>query len=250
MPADLVDLSPARCAALLAPVVDRVFAHAMQSCREQGGLDLSARYGGPPAAGYLIEFRTRLAAPDGRVDPLGVAAVTRFRDQADVERMVASAVEAGTLDRDAHGSLRATARGHAFLAEFWRVQSRVLAEHWRGEDERIARLLDPLDRLLRNGFDSAGRGFATMAPPYEPDGASPAVRLLNRLGTWRHHRADTHALAWRVAGYTAASIRAQAPGPEREAVEAETDRLNGRGYLVLSPDQRLTLLADLGAMRG
>ena len=61
MDAELVELSPARCAELVAPVVDRVFAYAVQACRDRGGRELTARYGGPSVAGYRVEFRTRLA---------------------------------------------------------------------------------------------------------------------------------------------------------------------------------------------
>jgi hypothetical protein len=235
------DLSPSQCAALAAPVVDHVFRQAMRAMRDRGGRDLTARYGGPGVAGWLIDLRTRLAAPDGRIDPLGLEAVYRYGDPAGIE----AAVQAGLLARDA---LRATDRGHAFLTELRSLHSRVLSEHWSGPDERIDRLLDVFDRLLRAGLATAGRAFATMAPPYEPPGTPPAVRLLDALGTWRYHRADAHALAGRVAGYTPAAIVALPPGPERDAIEAETNRLNGRGYEILSPATRRELLADLGAL--
>jgi hypothetical protein len=84
-----------------------------------------------------------------------------------------------------------------------------------------------------------------MAPPFEPAGSSAGTRLLNLLGTWRYHRADAHARAWRGRGHTAASIQALGPGADRDDIEAETNRLNGRGYAVLSPAQRGELLTDL-----
>src|SRR5438034_8990502 len=119
MDAGLVDLSPARSAELVAPAVDRVFAYAMRACREHGGRELTARYGGPAVAGYLVAFRTRLAAPGGRIDPLGLAAVLRYDDPADRQRRVGDAVAGGLLDLDGDGGLVATERGHAFLGELW-----------------------------------------------------------------------------------------------------------------------------------
>jgi hypothetical protein len=57
-----------RAAALLAPAIDRVFQATMRAARERGGRErggreISRSYGGPQAVGYLVEFRTRLAAP-------------------------------------------------------------------------------------------------------------------------------------------------------------------------------------------
>jgi hypothetical protein len=105
-----------------------------------------------------------------------------------------------------------------------------------------------MGRWVARGALSGGRAFATRAPPYERPGSGAGTRLLNLLGTWRYHRADAHALAWRVAGHTAASIQQLGPGPERIRIEDETNRLNGRGYAVLDPRQRAELVADLGAL--
>jgi hypothetical protein len=76
------------------------------------------------------------------------------------------------------------------------------------------------------------------------------VLLLNRLGALRYHRADAHAAAWTAAGHTALSIGELAAGPERLAIELETDRRAAGPYAALSADERLTVLADLAALPG
>ena len=87
---------------------------------------------------------------------------------------------------------------------------------------------------------AAGRPSPRWRPPYEPDGTPPGVLLLNRLGTLRYHRADAHAAAWTAAGHTAASIAELPAGPERLAIELETDRRAAGPYAVLSAEERLT----------
>ncbi|MEU4472585.1 hypothetical protein [Micromonospora sp. NPDC023888] len=252
-----VELAPHRVAGLLAPAVDRVFRAGMLAGRDGGGAELSQRYGGPTASGFLVDLRTRLAAPGGTVDAPGFAAITRYGDPVVVRRTVDKQVAHGMLHRRPDGALSATERGAAFLAELYQVHAEVTEELWAGHDERVSRLVAMLGRLLSYALvladadgDRGGSAFAAMAPPYEPDGTPSGVLLLNRLGTLRYHRADAHADAWAAAGHTASSIAALPAGPERLAIELETDRRAAGPYSVLSADERLTMLADLAALPG
>ncbi|MFC5926919.1 hypothetical protein [Micromonospora vulcania] len=252
-----VDLAPHRSAGLLAPAVDRVFVAGMLAGRDGGGAELSQRYGGPAATGFLVDLRTRLAAPGGTVDGPGFAAITRYRDPATCQRMLDKQVAYGMIHRRPDGALSATDRGAAFLAELHRVHAEVTEELWAGQDERVLRLVEALGRLLAYALvltdeqgEITGSAFAAMAPPYEPDGTPSGVLLLNRLGTLRYHRADAHAAAWSAAGHTASSVAALPPGPERLAIELETDRRAAGPYAVLSAQERLTMLADLAALPG
>ncbi|MFG2101365.1 hypothetical protein ACGFJ5_12245 [Micromonospora echinaurantiaca] len=254
---DSVELPPHRFAGLVAPAVDRVFVAAMLAGRDGGGAELSQRYGGPAATGFLVEFRTRLAVPGGSVDGAGFAAVTRYRDPAACQRALDKQVAYGMIHRRPDGGLSATDRGAAFLAELWQVHGEVTEELWAGHEERVARLVEALGRSLTYALvhaeeegDGTGEAFAAMAPPYEPDGTPPGVLLLNRLGTLRYHRADAHAAAWTAAGHTASSVAALPAGPERLAIELETDRRAAPPYLVLTAEERLTMLADLAALPG
>ncbi|MFF5175569.1 hypothetical protein ACFY3U_23485 [Micromonospora sp. NPDC000089] len=252
-----VELAPHRVAGLVAPAVDRVFVAGMLAGRDGGGAQLSQRYGGPTATGVLVEFRTRLAAPGGTVDGAGFAAATRHRDPATSRRALDKHVAHGMIIRRPGGGFVATERGADFLAETYQVHAEVTEELWAGHDERVARLVETLGRLIAYALllaDEPGAdpwpAFATMAPPYEPDGTPSGVLLLNRLGALRYHRADAHAAAWTAAGHTPASVAALPPGAERRAIELETDRRAGGPYATLTPDERLDMIADLAALPG
>ncbi|MET8229109.1 hypothetical protein ABZS77_00315 [Micromonospora sp. NPDC005298] len=252
-----VELTPHRFAGLLTPAVDRTFRAGMLAGRDGGGAELSQRYGGPTATGFLVDLRTRLAAPGGTVDGPGFAAITRYGDPVTARRAVDKHVAHGMIHRRPDGALSATERGAAFLTELYQVHAEVTEELWAGHDERVARVVASLGRVLAYALvladesgDPDGSAFTALAPPYEPDGTPPGVLLLNRLGTLRHHRADAHAAAWTAAGHTASSVAALPAGPERLAIELETDRRAAGPYTVLSADERLTMLADLAALPG
>jgi hypothetical protein len=265
---DAVDLSPEAFASLIAPAIDRVFRGGMRVGWERGGRELLDRHGGSETVGWLIEFRTALGWPGREVSPMGFATVTRYRDAGECGRSLAAAAERGALELTAAGRFRATERGHEFLRELYEHQATAKAEHWAGHEDRVEGLLEPVGRVLeaalapvldgtatngRTASTAAGTGggaFVAMAPPYEPAGTCPGVLLLNRLGTLRYHRADAHAAAWTAAGLTAAGVAEMAPGPERDAIEAETNRRAAPPFAALSAPERLAFLADLAALPG
>ncbi|MEE6258611.1 hypothetical protein [Plantactinospora sonchi] len=281
-----VPLAPHQAAGLVWPAVDRVFRSGMAAAGDRGGAELRQRYGGPSAIGFLVDFRTRLAAPGGFISGRQLAALTRYADQAECQRYLDKQVAHGMIHRQDDG-ICATDRGRAYLTELYELHARVTEEIWSEHTERVQRLVGVLGRLLAAALDGPPPGAATppapsghlpppvirqpgvapaprrpggpehrdgafdaMAPPYEPDGTPPGLLLLNRLGTLRYHRADAHAAAWQAAGHTARSIVALAPGPERLAIELETDRRAAGPYAVLTPPERLQLLADLAALPG
>ncbi len=246
---DPVDLPPARFAELVAPAIDRVFVAAMASCRTGGGVQVSQRYGGAAAVGPLVEFRTRLAHPGGTVTAAGLAAVTRYRDPEKVRSALAGSVAHGMLTIGPAGEVCATALGHAYLDEIYAGQATVLEPLWLTTPaERVARLLAELDLVLATALGTGGATLAAMAPPYRPPAGSPAVELLNLLGTLRYHRADAHAAAWLAAGRTAAEMVTLAPGPARTAIERDTNERAASAFTVLPAERRLVLLADLAAL--
>ncbi|MFI6264315.1 hypothetical protein [Micromonospora sp. NPDC051006] len=254
---EAVELGPHRFAGLAAPAVDRAVAAGMRAARDGGGAELCQRYGGPAATSFLVEFRTRLAAPGGAVDGPGFAALTRHRDPATCQRALDKQVAHGMIHRRPDGGLSATERGATFLAELHHLHGEVTGELWAGHEDRVLRLVAALGRLLayalvlaeENGA-TEGTAFAALAPPHEPDGTPPGVLLLNRLDTLRHQRADAYAASWAAAGHTAPSVAALSPGPERQAIELETDRRAAGPYTVLTAEERLIMLADLAALPG
>lgn len=241
-----VALPPYRLVALVAPAMDRIFLGTTLAGQE-GCSDLARRYGGREATEFLVELRTRLAAPGGTVTDDGLTSVTRYRDPAACRRTLDKHLAHGTVVRHGDG-FRATARGLAFLDEVYALHARVTGDLWTEHRDRVARLVDTLGRLLAAAADNGGDAFAATAPPYEPDGTPPGVLLLNRLGALRYHRADAHAAACTAAGHTARTIVELPAGAERLAIEQETDRRAAGPYQALTASERLLFLADLAAL--
>jgi hypothetical protein len=254
---DAVGLAPERFAALVAPVIDRVFRGGMVAAREKGGRELVNRHGGSEAVGFLIEFRTALAWPDGVVRAADFAAVLRYRDLTAARDKLATAAGLGSIELTPNGDIRATPRGVRFLQALYDHHAAAMAEHFDGEGARVVRVVEALGVLLSaagspsapNGAAS-GSALAAMAPPFEPPAAAADLLVLNRLGTLRYHRADAHAAAWGAAGLTAAQMLALPPGPQRDAIEAETNRRAAPPFAALPAPARLRLLADLAALPG
>jgi hypothetical protein len=240
----MVDLEAVAFARLAAPAIDRAFRSAMAAPRPHAR-DLVARYSPDRPPAPLVEFRTSLGWPGRAVSQPQAAAVLRYRD------LVAFRAEVDShplLSVDPAGAFRANERGHEFILGLLRIHGEVLGDVWREHADRVLRLVHVLGRLLDAAAATGGDAFAAMAPPYEPAGVPDPAVLLNRLGTLRYHRADAHAAAWQAAGFTAGGIQVEPPGPRRDAVEAETNRLAAPPYEVLGEDERLEFLGDLAAL--
>ncbi|GAB3151660.1 hypothetical protein GCM10027290_41340 [Micromonospora sonneratiae] len=247
---DDVSLAPHDIAALVAPAIDRIFLAVMAAGHAYGGAELSQRYGGPAATGFLVDFRTRAAAPGGTVSGAGFAAVTRYRDPVECQRVLDKQVAHAMLCRERDGGFYATDRGRSFLTELYGLHAQITREIWDGHGDRVARLVDAFGVLVTAASADGGEAFHAVAPPYEPDGTPAGVLLLNRLGALRHHRADAHAAAWSAAGHSPRSIADLPSGPQRLTIELETNRRAAGPYAALAPAERLTLLADLAALPG
>jgi hypothetical protein len=247
--ADTVELSPIHFAELVAPAVTRTFVAGMRA-GGAAGRELVTSYGGR-AVGYLIDLRNPFAAgrPVTRED---LAHVYRYAEPAELDETVARSVEHGLLTRNADGALVPTGRGHEFLRDLFALHGKTLRERWSPLAGAVERLNDLVVRVLAEAAATAGAAWAVQAPPHEPEGTPPEVLLLNRLSTLRTHRADGHAAAWQAAGLTAAEMVAMPWGsdwpPLRRAVEDETNVRAAAPYAVLTPDERLRLLADLAAL--
>ncbi|MEV0002078.1 hypothetical protein AB0H28_07290 [Micromonospora sp. NPDC050980] len=160
----------------------------------------------------------------------------------------------GVFVRDDEGAWHLTELGRELASFAQRATGEAAEEKWAMLPRVlpglsiVPRLVALVGRVLAHGRASGGPAFQAMSPPYEPDGASPALLLVTRLGSLRHHRADAHRAAWRAAGLTADGIRALPDGPERAAIEAETDRRDEPAYAVLTEAERWELLAGLAAL--
>lgn len=234
-------------AAHIRPVIDRVYATARAAARDRV-LEVYARFGLKP--GFERSFYYGLLARPMPADSFAAATTYGGRD-------MSTELAQGTAKVDEEGTWELTDLGRELAAAVQLAVGAGAEELWSRTPIAtmpgmtvVPRLAELVGTLLEHGLSSGGPAFRAMAPVYEPADASPAVRLTTRLGALRHHRADAHRAAWQAAGLTAAEIRAMPDGPERAAIEDETNRRDEPIYDVLAADERLELLAGLGALAG
>lgn len=244
-----IDLSPTAYAPLIAPVIDRVFPEFMVAAAGRGGRDLALKYGGSPAVGYLIEFRTKLSAPGASVGPDQFAAVCRYRDLDAAREALRKHAEHGTIAFQDDGAFTATDRGHEFMVELFALHGDLARKFWSGFP--AARLNELAERALHHV--SPGPSLSAMVPCHYPSGTPVEAVLVNNLGTLRYHRADAHAAAWQAAGLTADQIKAMPldaadAGGGRTHIELETNRGAAAAWTALTEAERLEFLAGLGAL--
>ncbi|SCE66436.1 hypothetical protein [Micromonospora mirobrigensis] len=233
-------------ARLIRPVVDRVYGAArfaaaprLKAFYAERGVDRG--YESSFFSGVLARPMPATALADALVYTTG---------------SMAAELAQGVTTVDASGTWHLTELGRELATYAQRATAEAAEELWSGGRgvlpglAAVPRLAELVGRVLEHGLATGGPAFRAMSPPYEPDDAPPALLLVTRLGSLRHHRADAHRAAWRAAGLTAAEIRALPDGPERAAVEAETDRRDGPAYAVLTEAERWELLAGLGALPG
>ncbi|SEG78058.1 hypothetical protein SAMN05444920_104561 [Nonomuraea solani] len=148
----------------------------------------------------------------------------------------------GTLTED-DGTLRLTGKGLEFVHRLYDLHAAAIERVWAGGDlpglaALTGRVLDAAERV-------PGGALELVAPPYEPEGATPGLLLFNRLAVLRYHRADAHAVAWQAEGLSAAEIVGLTDKPLRARIEAETDRRAAAPYRVLTAGERETLYDGL-----
>ncbi|PRX49724.1 hypothetical protein B0I32_13830 [Nonomuraea fuscirosea] len=219
-------------AAEIAPVIN--VAHVNVHASAAPALaDLAATSGLTPA--YLYDLRFTL--PLRPLPRTGLAALYRYAS--DQEHTLRQHLDEGTLTEDGDGLLRLTGKGLAFVHRLYDLHAAAVGRVWAGHDlagpaELVGRVLDAAERL-------PGGALELVAPPYEPEGSGLGLRLFNRLAVLRYHRADAHAAAWAAAGLSATEIVGLRDGPERVAIETETNRRAAAPYGVLSERERDTL---------
>lgn len=229
------------------PVIDRVYVGARSSGRDRV-LAVYAERGLRP--GFESSFYFGLLLRPMPAESFVAATIYGGGDMtAELEQGIAVVDDAGTW--------RLTERGREIALAVQLAIGVAAAERWNPGPPLDAMLPGPaglprlnelVGRLLKAGEATAGPAFRALAPVYEPAGASPAVRLTTRLGALRHHRADAHRAAWQGAGLNVHQVRTLPAGPERRAIEDETNRRDEPIYEVLDPEERLELLAGLGAL--
>ncbi|WP_084955277.1 hypothetical protein [Thermoactinospora rubra] len=228
-------------AAAVAPVVDAVHVEVHAAARPLGADFLQASGLTP---GLLVDQRTTL--PLRPLTAAGLAVVHRYGTAEEREPIIRAHLEEGTLRQDADGRLHATRKGLEFIDALYSFHARAAHRLWPDADLSV--LAELAGRVLEEAMRDPGPALGVMAPPYEPEGATPGVLLFNRLATLRYHRADSHAAAWQAEGLTAAQMVALRPGPLRERIERDTNVRAAGPYRILSEQERAALLDGLLAL--
>jgi hypothetical protein len=235
-------MTPEECAALVAPAIDRVVIDIHLRSRDRGRA--VARSHGLERAGALVQFRyALLAGPVARSTAEGVA---RYFPEGGLDEELGIQVDQDMLVVDeADGRITLTDRGVVVVNQLYDVHAEVTSEAWATHTDEVRWLVDVAGRLLEAAHPTAGPAFAGMGRPHERPGDPAGVALFNRLDALRFHRADAHAAAWAAAGHTAESIASLDPGPERDVIEADTNRRAAPPFAALTPDERSALLPHL-----
>ncbi|WP_188188891.1 hypothetical protein [Nonomuraea sp. SYSU D8015] len=223
-------------AAAIAPIINAAHVNLHVAAR-RAVTELAETSGVTP--GYLSDLR--FTFPLRPVTRAQLAAVYRYREAAEREDGVQEHLREGTLTDD--GALRLTGKGMAFIHRLYELHAAAAGRVWAGCD--LPGLAGLVGRVLDGAERVPGGALEAVAPPYEPEWATPGVLLFNRLAVLRYHRADAHAAAWQAAGLSAAEIVGLTDGPSRAGIEADTNERAGAAYATLSDNDRETLYDGL-----
>jgi hypothetical protein len=245
---DSVDISPERCAALVAPECERLTFAVVRMTSARGAAS-AARYGlSRDATTMFAQLRTGLLAHS--ISGAGVAAVYRYRATADVRRDVGELQAANLVDVADDGAITATDTGRGLLAVMYGFSAECASELWGSHPDTVAQLNQIAGRVIEAAVPSGREAFRALAPPYEPAGADVALVLHHRLSVLRYHRADAHAAAWHAAGQTAQTMAELPAGAERDRIEADTNRRAGPPYASLTVAERSNFVQGLASLPG
>ena len=150
---DLTAIASDRCAALVAPQIERLTFAVIHASIKRAGPRL-ATYGVPPEAIDIVgQLRTGLAARP--VSAAGLAAVYRYRDPGQVRRNLDTLAGAGIIERAGDGAIRATDAGRALLALMYASGAEAAAGLWSG-NRAAAGLSELAGRLSWRRWPAAG----------------------------------------------------------------------------------------------
>ena len=233
--------------ALIAPVIDRIAISVHNAVTRDEITALRGEHRFHPAA--LAMFAGTIAA--GPIHQHEFAELTRYQHFGSTDSFVDGLVDRGAITIGEDGSLVPTAAGVEVAKSLVCLQA-----------EAVSKLFAPLSASLPElcALITLARSAAVSDPlsllarysdrAWLPDNATDAVHIWDAAVVLRMHRSDAHAIAWKEAGRTVSEIRAMAPGPTRDAIEVRTNALAATPWIALSSNQRLRLLAGLGALPG
>jgi len=235
-------------AALVAVEIDRTRAAIIDGMRTRlMAARLPQRIGLSPAGMQLLPF-VRNMLPDRVIDADALRACERYIPQSTYDAAVAELVAAGVVEIGGT-TVRLTSPGRDVAREMHDGLVAEVDDRWGRDTD-----LSGVELLTQRSLDAAaltgGLSFSVMNPPYDPPTSTSGSRCAERLNCLRVHRGDAHAGAWAAAGLTAEQMQDLGPGPERDAIERETNLRAAGPYEVLDPDDRRFLLEALRSLPG
>jgi hypothetical protein len=247
--ADAADLlAPEQIAAWVAPVVDRLRLAVHHSM--QGAVAATARDRGLDAPMAMVIGNLRNLAPGQAVARSAIEAVYVYAETSTIGQGIDGVIRLGLVGETVDGAVRLSERGQSLVGEIQRLGATAADALWSGHEERVSALAGLAARAVLAGAVDGGETFRLLAPSQEQAEASGAALLSEWLTGLRFHRFDAHVAAWRSAGLTCDQIKALRSGPQRVAIEADTNRRAATPYATLAASERLEFLAGLAALPG
>lgn len=228
---ETADVSVSRFAAVITPVIERLFFRVMLDSRSEGRALIEKH--GLTSPTPLIDYRMIL--PERPLTPSDRDIINRYASSSALNQSFVDYQSTGAVTVAPDGTVTATPAGKAFYADLWAVHDAVAGKRLR----HIALL----DRVV--AAVSGGPAFSAVYPSYLPEGASAGLSTFTQLTALRYQRADAHAAAWAAHGLTAAEMVALQDPELKQSIEDDTNRRAGLPYGTLAPQERFDLLADL-----
>jgi hypothetical protein len=175
----------------------------------------------------------------------------RYQHFGSSDAFLAGLADRGAITMGADGSITATDAGAAVAEQLVRIQAATIAAVWAPKSITLPELAQ---LILKARSAAVADPMSTLSQltsrAWLPPEPNDAALIWDAAVVLRMHRSDAHALAWAERGHSAQAMKAMAPSEERTAIEQRTNELAATPWEPLSPDERLQLLAGLGALPG
>lgn len=234
-------------AALIAPIIDRV-AISIHPAIDKQSID-ALRGTNRFHPGALSMFAGALAA--GPISASEFSELSRYQHFGSSEVFLKGLADRGGVEIRDDGSFEATPSAVEVAHRLVELQCGAATSLFAPRLASLSSLRTLLDQACVAAAGDPNSPLAAYAArAWMPDAASDAAHIWNNAVILRLHRSDAHALAWKHVGHDAISIRTLAHGPERQAIEVETNTLAATPWKDLTEAERVQLLAGLGALPG
>lgn len=233
--------------ALVAPVIDRtaISVHPAVDRERVSALRGDNRFS--PAA--LSLFAGMLLG--GPISQHEFNELMRYQHFGSSDAFLVGLADRGAISMHTDGSFEATPAGAEVARQLVVIQAEALDSLWRPKHASLpglsALILKARAAAVADQMSALSRLTGRAWLPAEP---SHATRIWDAAVVLRMHRSDAHALAWAEQGHGALEMKQMPPSAERDAIEARTNELAAAPWTPLTADERLDLLAGLGALPG